>query len=402
MKSIFNLKKVFTLLIIGLFFFSSFTPLSMSLGNILTNENSNQTLISNEDDDTNYYAVIAACSVYNDSNNNIPKKPFKPISERNLKSLYDSLMGADNWKKENIILLINEDATAENIRNSIHEFSLIADSDDVFLFSWCGHGSNIPDIDGDEKTESKPDDIYDEIICPYDTEIENNEFINVISDDELGLLFSEFSVKGMCLIFDCCLSGGLVNQDIFDDNDNGFIDESESDGFIDDFSNDIKFCSSYHAVDVDDEGRVIILSTFDGCLGRATYMYGFPINSGMSFAFNVSSNRISSDANNDGIITAEEGFNYAKPLILGELSTYWVGMWFYAFLNYYRTDTNSGFKKVIKSMINASLTLLVSYAQLQIMTKILTGRYMFTWPSMIDLYVSSETNDQLPIIYYKF
>ena len=44
---------------------------------------------------------------------------------------------------------------------------------DVFLFSWCGPGTQVPDVDGDER-QWDPNDKYDEVICPYDTNKINN------------------------------------------------------------------------------------------------------------------------------------------------------------------------------------------------------------------------------------
>jgi hypothetical protein len=84
------------------------TPIVCS--NIVIKESEIQTK-----DETKYYAIIAACSKYQDSDLNIPKAPFRPYPERQLKYLYDSLLEAENWNKSNIILLLNEQATRQNI-----------------------------------------------------------------------------------------------------------------------------------------------------------------------------------------------------------------------------------------------------------------------------------------------
>jgi len=79
--------------------------------------------------------------------------------------------------------------------------ALKADADDVCLFFFSGHGSNIPDEEGGDEV-----DRYDEVICPWDT---TAEIGNVISDDELGDWLAE--CKGnVAVILDTCMSGGFT------------------------------------------------------------------------------------------------------------------------------------------------------------------------------------------------
>ncbi|UCH72562.1 MAG: caspase family protein [Thermoplasmatales archaeon] len=153
-----------------------------------------------------YYAVIACCFRYKNSSYDI-----LDVAYTNEKILYDVLISSNNWKEENIILLLNENATKENITAALVEMSEQVGPNDIFLFSWRGHGGRIPDLDGDEKIYDSRDN-YDEIICPYDMKIVNYTFKNVFTDDELNNYFSDINSKGMCLIFDSCYSGGLVTK----------------------------------------------------------------------------------------------------------------------------------------------------------------------------------------------
>ena len=234
-------------------------------------------------EETEYYALIVACSKYNDTRNNIP--PIHPIPEILLKPLYYSLLQADNWKKENIILLLNENATRTRIINALLEMSQRVDSNDIFLFSWAGHGSIIHDVDGDEK-ENNPGDKYDEVICPYDTTVINGTLTNVLTDDELDYYFSKIDAKGMCLIFECCFSGGLTSKFNYTTT---CIDTIPS------------------TLDVDGENRVIITSTPPNHIG---YICGYEFGLTNSFAKTLRNN--SHDTNKDGFISAEEAFRYAK------------------------------------------------------------------------------------------
>ena len=149
---------------------------------------------NNNNDNTKYYALIAACSEYKNKRNNLPKPPLPPFPEKKLKYVYYSLIKSDNWDEENIILLLNSNATKDNIVQALIQISEILGPDDIFIFSWNGHGSKVLDVDGDEAFFD-PDDTYDEIICPYDIEKTDDSFVNALTDDELDILFSNICSK---------------------------------------------------------------------------------------------------------------------------------------------------------------------------------------------------------------
>jgi len=68
---------------------------------------------------TNYYAIIAACSKYQNSDYNLPKKFFPPFSDAKLSVLYNSLLQSKNWNETHIILLLNDHATKQNITDAL-------------------------------------------------------------------------------------------------------------------------------------------------------------------------------------------------------------------------------------------------------------------------------------------
>ena len=124
---------------------------------------------------------------------------------------YESLLQSKNWDEHNIILLLNEKATKNNITSALQYMANIIEPEDYFVFSWSGHGSETFDTNGDERNYD-PKDTLDEIICPYDILAGDDTWINMITDDELDSYFSNITCKGMTLIFDCCLSGGMVDR----------------------------------------------------------------------------------------------------------------------------------------------------------------------------------------------
>ena len=104
--------------IIFLFFGISVLPSiggNSSITNKNINEDRNNNSILDSNEETEYYAIIVACSEYKNESHSIPPPPFPPIREGLFKQLYDSLLKTDNWDESHIILLLNDDATKNNI-----------------------------------------------------------------------------------------------------------------------------------------------------------------------------------------------------------------------------------------------------------------------------------------------
>ena len=79
---------------------------------------------------------------------------------------------------------------------------------DIFLLTYSGHGSQVPDFSGDERLE-RPEDAVDETLCLYDGQI---------VDDELYALWAAFPADSRVLaVFDCCHSGSAVKGQLIDD-----------------------------------------------------------------------------------------------------------------------------------------------------------------------------------------
>ena len=94
-----------------------------------------------------YYAVIAACSRYENPEFNLPKFPAQPFSDKKLLVFYEALQQSENWREGTIILLLNDNATRENILNALNDMAGMVGPDDYFLFAWSGHGTEV--IDGE-------------------------------------------------------------------------------------------------------------------------------------------------------------------------------------------------------------------------------------------------------------
>jgi hypothetical protein len=109
-----------------------------------------------------------------------------------------------DFKKEDVKILLDQQATKANIINGIKDLLAGAKAGDVLVFSNSSHGSYIADTDGDEEK-------YDEILCPYD--IADNEIV----DDELRVLLSNLPAGvRMTVILDNCFSGTATRAAVGD------------------------------------------------------------------------------------------------------------------------------------------------------------------------------------------
>ncbi len=96
-----------------------------------------------------------------------------------------------------VALLLDRKATGAAIRKGIKTLVAMGERGDCLVVQYSGHGSFVPDLDGDEP------DGTDECLCPYDVRTKGP-----ITDDELCDLYGE-SKPGVkiLMISDSCHSG---------------------------------------------------------------------------------------------------------------------------------------------------------------------------------------------------
>lgn len=99
-----------------------------------------------------------------------------------------------------VTTLLNRKATGKNIRAGIRALLAASVSGDLAVVQYSGHGSFVPDSNGDEP------DGTDECICPYDVNSKGE-----ITDDELYELYSarRHGVR-LLVLSDSCHSGSVA------------------------------------------------------------------------------------------------------------------------------------------------------------------------------------------------
>lgn len=96
-----------------------------------------------------------------------------------------------NFEKRTVLL--DAEATRDAVKQAVAAAAAQLKSGDVFLFTYAGHGSQVPDFNSDE------DDGADETLCLYD---------GMLIDDEIYELWSKFADDvRIVMISDSCHSG---------------------------------------------------------------------------------------------------------------------------------------------------------------------------------------------------
>src|SRR6266545_1370076 len=122
------------------------------------------------------------------------------------------------FNDSDITILLNSEATTENIIENLTSMAQGAKEGkyNYIVFTLATHGTQIPDISGDEEY----DDRKDEVFCPYDLKTKDDTWDpnHIIVDDQLGELFFQLPQNVLLeAFFDTCHSGDglrdiLLNQ----------------------------------------------------------------------------------------------------------------------------------------------------------------------------------------------
>jgi hypothetical protein len=103
-------------------------------------------------------------------------------------------------------ILEDDRATRDAIVRELKSLVATSRAGDVIVFQYAGHGTQVPDLDRDEKGGDTPD--RDEAICPYDFAAGE-----LLIDDDVREIFGTLpdGVNLTCF-FDCCHSGTITRM----------------------------------------------------------------------------------------------------------------------------------------------------------------------------------------------
>ncbi|PCH35232.1 hypothetical protein WOLCODRAFT_27737 [Wolfiporia cocos MD-104 SS10] len=125
--------------------------------------------------------------------------------------LSDLLTNTFHYDPDHITVLVDDDEskphawpTRENMVRAMKELVAGAQPGDHFVFHFSGHGAQVPNLDGTEKSG------FDDVIWPADVVYnEDGSFDNFIKDDDIHSILVEHVPPGahFMMVFDCCHSG---------------------------------------------------------------------------------------------------------------------------------------------------------------------------------------------------
>lgn len=385
-KLFFQVRRIATLVIVGLLISVSLTPITSSKE--LTKIEDSKRIGNLNLDDTEYWAVIVAVANYKNPDLSLP------VATHRLKLLYDSLLSSENWKKDHIILLINEQATKKNILNALDEMANKVNSNDVFLFAFMGHGSEVSDeFPYDER------DGTDEVICPYDVDKINGKLINYITDDELNRKFTKIEgfvfkqTKGLLLIFECCLSGALVDKKWqLEIDGRAFIKEDYLNNFREEISKELeKPYEDPDTTDINGRKRFVIMASVDGTLALVLLYFGGPLTSSLALGFAGYADGDGLLNRRDGWVTAEEAFKFTQRRYVKTIAGYIGGWCAIIFLQeYFRAKYIQGksddeaLKYALEGVIVFLGSTVLSFICEELIAKISTGHWILSFPTKVD------------------
>jgi hypothetical protein len=120
------------------------------------------------------------------------------------------LVSRYGFREEDIKVLKESEATRDKILNTFESWLINGtNKGDLVLFYFSGHGTQVPDQNGDE------DDKKDEALCAYEvkpTGAKNIKEAGLILDDELGVMLRELQGREVVTIVDACHSGTMTRS----------------------------------------------------------------------------------------------------------------------------------------------------------------------------------------------
>ena len=108
------------------------------------------------------------------------------------------LLSSSDWDPENVVLLLNTEATTWNLLAALEDLDG-ADENDLLLLFFSGHGGRVPDDQPGEEADG-----FDEVLYLY-----NSAYV---SDDALERYLASVPMRRIAVMVDSCFSGGHLGS----------------------------------------------------------------------------------------------------------------------------------------------------------------------------------------------
>lgn len=120
------------------------------------------------------------------------------------------LMSRYGFAEADIETLTGRQATHAAILRALHErLVLRAGPETKVVFWFSGHGSQIPDMSGNDRAPSEYEASKDQTLLAFDSRLEGRNGGYDLTDDALHSMFAAIAARDVLMVTDCCHSGGL-------------------------------------------------------------------------------------------------------------------------------------------------------------------------------------------------
>ena len=120
-------------------------------------------------------------------------------SINDIETMRQILLTRWGFSERHIAVVADEAATRAGILAALEQLVKETGQEDIVYFHYSGHGSQVEDLNGDEK-----DDGLDETLVPQDGRTGD---VRDITDDELDAVFARLRAKSAVIVLDSCHSG---------------------------------------------------------------------------------------------------------------------------------------------------------------------------------------------------
>ena len=146
------------------------------------------------------YALLVGIETYQQSGIN-----SLPGCTNDAELMRRALTDTFGFPAENIEIVLNSQATFRGIEAAFWRLSGLAQPGDVVTFYYSGHGTHVPDDNGDEA------DGVDEALCPTDISRANPD--SWLRDDTLAEWLAQLRTEKVTVILDSCFSGTATRSE---------------------------------------------------------------------------------------------------------------------------------------------------------------------------------------------
>ena len=236
-----------------------------------------------------YYALVVGIADYYDN-------PLQYTDDDAWAFANQLLQSPSMWDANNIILLLNSNATTVNFMAGLNAISEVATSNDVLVVFFSGHGSqwgDLPPID--------EEDDWDEALCFIDIDM---------TDDWLASLLKNVPVGQLLVLVDACFAGGQLSGE----STGKLSPQSVGIGFAEDLAR----TNNVGGRDLDNMGRSVVAiaasADDESSIESSSLQHGvftYYLLEAMTGPADDYGN-----GNGDGLISAEECYAYLEPNVV--------------------------------------------------------------------------------------